>query len=347
MPGRRPRAIGGCGAARAGPAVVAAVLLLAFSPLYVIAGKPPPLTDAAAFTSYVTKHNVIGVTTKLADTLYVAAFIVFIAGLRQLIRHARPDGEMLPSLVFGAGLAAALVFPAGDVLADGAALDTNSKPDLVAIRALTEASLVAFGAIGFLTTALFLAAASRAILSSRVLSPWAGWTGWALALINLAAVPHLQGKRFPGNGDRRRGHRQRLLLLHQLHRRARLHRLAAGSRHRDTDRSPKSPRPGQAGLIPPPGRPLSGLAETYLICALDRKHSMRPPRSSQPHRRRDRAQISLIGTTRTSSPQTGTGAPMRRFPELACACAPVTVRDELSRGHWWWRATWQTPLAWP
>jgi hypothetical protein len=35
--------------------------------LYVVTGKPPPLTDAAAFTSYVTKNNAIGVTTKLVD----------------------------------------------------------------------------------------------------------------------------------------------------------------------------------------------------------------------------------------------------------------------------------------
>ena len=50
-------------------------------------------------------------------------------------------------------------------------------PDPVVVRALTEASLVAFGAIGFLTTALFLAAAGYAILASGVLPPWAGWTG--------------------------------------------------------------------------------------------------------------------------------------------------------------------------
>ena len=72
------------------------------------------------------------------DTLYIAAFIVFIAGLRQLIRQAHPGWEMLPSLVFGAGLAPASVALAGDVLAGSAALDTFSKPDPVVVRALTE-----------------------------------------------------------------------------------------------------------------------------------------------------------------------------------------------------------------
>jgi hypothetical protein len=60
-----------------------------FSPLYVLTGKPPPLTDAAAFTSYVAKNNDIGVTTKQADTPYVAAFIVFIAACGS--RSATPE----------------------------------------------------------------------------------------------------------------------------------------------------------------------------------------------------------------------------------------------------------------
>ena len=74
LPGWLARLIGGCCAGTGWSAVAAAVLLLGFSPLYVVTGQLPPLTDAAAFTSYVTKNNVIGVTTKLVDTLYVAAF---------------------------------------------------------------------------------------------------------------------------------------------------------------------------------------------------------------------------------------------------------------------------------
>ena len=61
---------------------------------------------------------------------------------------------------------------------------------------------------------------------------------------------HLQGKRLPRNGDRRRRHSRRLLLLHQLHRRSGLHRLAPGSRHRDTDRRPQAHTACRTGLIP-------------------------------------------------------------------------------------------------
>jgi hypothetical protein len=58
--------------------------------------------------------------------------------------------------------------------------------------ALTDAS----GRVRCLTTALFLAAAACAILASHVLPPSADWTGWALAAINLAAVPII----YQGNG---------------------------------------------------------------------------------------------------------------------------------------------------
>lgn len=69
----------------------AGALLLVASPLYIMMCTPPSITDAARFTDYVTRSNIIGITTKLTDTLYIAGFIVFLTGLRHLIRRARPD----------------------------------------------------------------------------------------------------------------------------------------------------------------------------------------------------------------------------------------------------------------
>ena len=67
-------------------------------------------------------------------------------------------------------------------------MDTLNNPDPTAVRALTEASLLAFGGIGFLMTALLLAAASYAILKAQ-LPGWIGCVGCILAIINVAAVP--------------------------------------------------------------------------------------------------------------------------------------------------------------
>jgi hypothetical protein len=96
------------------------------------------------------------------------------------------------SLVFGSALvmtANTLIFEA---IAGGAALDTFTKPDPTVVRALTEAAL-ASQAFGFLLTALFLAAASYAILATRALPRWTGWVGFGIAVLNLAAVPAIFG----------------------------------------------------------------------------------------------------------------------------------------------------------
>ena len=172
--------------------VAAGVLLLVATPLYVAMGTPPSLGDAAMFSAYVTRNNTILITTKLVDMGYLVGFIVFVAGLRHLIRRVRPDDEWLAALVFGSALvqtASVLMFEA---LAGGAALDTFNKPDPTVVRALTEASL-AITDFSFILTALFLAAVSYAILATRALPRWTGWVGFGVAVLNLVAVPAIFG----------------------------------------------------------------------------------------------------------------------------------------------------------
>jgi hypothetical protein len=170
-------------------AVASGLLLLIASPRYVIPGPAPSLQNPATFSDYIAQHNAIAVTTKLVDAIYVAGFIVFISGFRQLIHQNAPRKDAwIADLVFGSGLVHAAIVLVGDVLGGGAALDTLGTPDPTAVRALTEASLVAFGAIGFLMTALFLAAASYAILKVQ-LARLIGWVGYILVALNVAAVP--------------------------------------------------------------------------------------------------------------------------------------------------------------
>jgi hypothetical protein len=94
-----------------------------------------------------------------------------------------------------AGLASSTIILVGDVLGAAAALDTSSAPAPIVIRALTEATLPAFGAIGLLMTVFFLVSASWGILVSRTLPGWSGWMGCAVALITLIAA----GTIFGGN----------------------------------------------------------------------------------------------------------------------------------------------------
>lgn len=169
-------------------AVASGLLLLVASPLYMTLGTPPPLRDAAGFARYLAGHHTVATTTKLVDALYIAGFIVFVSGFRSLVRRACPQDAWIADLVFGAGLVQACLVLVGNVLAGGAALDSSSNPDPAVVRALTEASLLAFGAIGFLMTALFLAAAGHAIRRMRM-PRLLGWTSWILVVLNLAAVP--------------------------------------------------------------------------------------------------------------------------------------------------------------
>ncbi len=172
--------------------VAAGVLLLVATPLYLVMGTPPSLGDEAVFSAYVTRNNTILITTKLVDMGYLVGFIVFVAGLRHLIRRVRPDDEWLAALVFGSGMVAAAGVLLFDTLAGGAALDTFNKLDPSVVRALTEASL-AITAFGFILTALFLAAVSSAILATRALPRWTGWVGFGIAVLNLVAVPAIFG----------------------------------------------------------------------------------------------------------------------------------------------------------
>ncbi|MEN3017356.1 MAG: hypothetical protein ABC612_08145 [Candidatus Methanosuratincola petrocarbonis] len=171
----------------------AGVLLVVAFPLYFMIGTPRPLADATRFTDYLTKSSGIALTTKLVDTLYIAGFLVFLAGFRHLIRKARPEYEWVSTLVFGVGLVGAAVTLVGDTLGAGAALDTFNKPDPTVVRALTEATLPAFGAIGLIISAFFLASASYAILATRALPRWTGWVGYIGAILNVVAVPSIYG----------------------------------------------------------------------------------------------------------------------------------------------------------
>lgn len=173
--------------------VTSGILLVAALPIYLVRGTPPRLEDAAAFTEYVTRNNSNFLMGVLVDTLYIVGFLVFLAGLRHLIRQARPDYEWATTLVFGVGLVQAAVTLVGDTLIAGAALDTFNQPGPTVVRALTVASLAVFGVIGPIMTTLFLASASYAILATRALPGWIGWLGYVVTILNLAVAPSVYG----------------------------------------------------------------------------------------------------------------------------------------------------------
>jgi hypothetical protein len=170
--------------------VASIALILLAQPLYFVGGTAPRLADIVKLSEYVTRNNAIILTRSLADVLIVACFLAFLAGFRHLIRQARPDYEWASVLVFGAGLAFAMLTLVGDVLEAALALDTvGGQADPVVVRALWEASIPAFGAIGLIIMALFMASAGYAILATAALPRWIGWIACVGAILNLVAVP--------------------------------------------------------------------------------------------------------------------------------------------------------------
>jgi hypothetical protein len=158
--------------------------------IYGAIGMTPRAEDTASFSDYMTRNSAAILTLTLAYTVGAVSFLVFLAGLRHLIRQARPDYEWVSALVFGAGLLSTAIGLVGFVLLGGAALDTiNHQANPTLVSALGEGSTLALGAIGFITEALFLAAAGSAILGTGVIPRWTGWVAYGAAILDLVAVP--------------------------------------------------------------------------------------------------------------------------------------------------------------
>lgn len=117
------------------------------------------------------------------------------AGLRDLIRRARPDYEWVGTLVFGAWAVWIGVSLVANGLEGGSALDTlQGDADPSAIRALTMGTLLIYnGAIAFAMTALFLAAAGYATLGTGVLPRWTGWLAYIGVALCLVSIPAMFG----------------------------------------------------------------------------------------------------------------------------------------------------------
>jgi hypothetical protein len=165
------------------------VVFLVALPLYFL-GPAAVLPQDVAFTDYVTKTNTFVVArATIADPLILSCFLVFLAGLRHLIREARSDFEWLSTLVLGAGLLYITLQLVADALQGAGALDTAVGADSSAVRALFEGSVPLYSSVGLIPEAFFLAFAGYAISATRVLPKWAGWVAYVGAIIIFADAP--------------------------------------------------------------------------------------------------------------------------------------------------------------
>lgn len=125
----------------------------------------------------------------LVNMFTCAALIVFLVGFREIIRLARPESGFLASLAFTAGLTYVILLMVADSVQVGSALAHGSPVDPTLVGSGGEASLLIWGPLARLLTAIFLAASGGAILVSGILPRWTAWLAFAVAAFHLALVP--------------------------------------------------------------------------------------------------------------------------------------------------------------
>jgi hypothetical protein len=180
-------------------ATALAALLLAEFIVRAAEGPRPPLSDGPALAEFMTRTATQTLVIIMIDTMLMACVIVFLAGFRQLITQSDRDLQWIADLAFGAGLVFVGVTLVGDSMQAGTALDTvGNVADTSALRALTEGHMLMFGSIGCVLIAVVAAASGFVTFASGALPRWTAWIAYAVALLNLAAVPTM----FGGTSDR-------------------------------------------------------------------------------------------------------------------------------------------------
>jgi hypothetical protein len=154
--------------------LIASLLIIVQVPLYFMYETPPDWN--------IITRSLIGIT---GCTL----FIVYFAGLRQVIVKVDPHRDWLAGVMQTAGLlwiAAVFVAQSMEV---GAAISVDHDIDTTKDGPFAAAQYLLQGGISRLLMGLFLIAVGIAVTRLRFLPTWVGRSAYVLAAVNLAFVP--------------------------------------------------------------------------------------------------------------------------------------------------------------
>lgn len=144
-------------------------------PLFFIYEGPPPVSNI--------------LTRVLVSMFTSASFLIFLVGFRELMRRAAPGYELLSSLSFHSGFAYILLIMVADSVQVGAALSHGTPVDPTLVGSGGETSLLIWGPLARLLTALFLCSSAAAILASSIVPRWLAWLGFAIAAFHFSLIP--------------------------------------------------------------------------------------------------------------------------------------------------------------
>ena len=131
-------------------------------------------------------------TRDLLNLLVLASMLIFFACFSHLIRRADATLDWLASIFYGAAilfLAVAFVSIANEA---GVVFgDPSGTLDPTIDGVLAQANILMHGSIRRLLTVVMLVPAGYAVLRTRMLPGWVGWSAYVIAACNLVFVPSL------------------------------------------------------------------------------------------------------------------------------------------------------------
>ena len=159
-------------------------------PFYLVRTPWPGLAASDKLADFSARNATNIMCCVFLDLIILSLIMVFLAGVRHLIRQANPQHEWLASLFFGVGLVYVTLTFVADSLQASMVIDAFDPPaDGVIVRAMLESTLLLYGSIALWLMAFFMAILSYVTQSSGVLPKWSAWVGYACALACLAFVP--------------------------------------------------------------------------------------------------------------------------------------------------------------
>jgi hypothetical protein len=151
---------------------------IASIPLYFIYRGTPPAWDV--------------LTRNLVMILVLMALLIFLTGLRHLLRTGAPNLEWPAALVYATGLVYTAVVLVGVSLEGGNVIGQPGRAvDATTSGPLAWGAILIHGSIGRALTVVMLAAAGYAIRRGRLLPGWIGTAAYVITAVNLAFIPSL------------------------------------------------------------------------------------------------------------------------------------------------------------
>jgi hypothetical protein len=159
-------------------------------PFYLVRSSFPGLAASSQLPDFAARNATNIMSCVFLDLIILTLFMVFLAGVRHLIRQANPQHEWLASLFFGVGLVYVTLTFVADSLQASTVIDALNPPaEGVIIRAMMECMFLMYGAVALWLMALLIAILSYVTLTGCALPRWSAWVGYSCAFACLAFVP--------------------------------------------------------------------------------------------------------------------------------------------------------------